>query len=113
MLLKMGHKYQSLDMDQSSSKKSYASIADKSLSSSATNQSDGNLSTRQISWLKRILGSDKLVIFHEKQREFKARQKPAILQAFLGVVILFLVALFSTRALYSSEMFQTGKLLIP
>lgn len=99
----MDHKTHRLDIDHSN-KRSYSSIIDSAYTGSTSKQASW-------AWDKRdsLLGSDKLVYFHEKQRAFKARQKPGTVQIFLGSIVLFLVALFGTRALLSCEMFQTGK----
>lgn len=97
----MDHKYHRLDVDPVQ-RKSYSSIAPSS-----------ELDTRSKSWLRtkcdKLLGSDKLVYFHEKQRAYKARQKPGVVQIFLSSIILFLIALFSIRALLSCGMIETGK----
>ncbi|KAG2196347.1 hypothetical protein INT47_010782 [Mucor saturninus] len=100
----MDHKYQRLDVDPAL-RKSYSSIAPSS-----------ELDTRATSWLRtkcdKLLGSDKLVFFHEKQRAYKARQKPGVVQIFLSSVILFFIALFSIRALLSCGMFQTDSVIL-
>lgn len=98
----MDHKTHRLDIDH---KRSYSSIADSAYYVGST--------SKKASWVRDkcdlLLGSDNLVYFHEKQRAFKARQKPGSVQIFLGSIVLFLVALFGTRALLSCEMFQTSK----
>lgn len=98
----MDRRYQRLDTDYVN-RKSYSSIAPNAV----------ELDNSRTSWLRKkcdkLLGSDKLVFFHEKQRAYKARQKPGVVQIFLTSIILFLIALFSIRALLSCGMFQTGK----
>ncbi|GAA5805488.1 hypothetical protein HPULCUR_011004 [Helicostylum pulchrum] len=99
----MDHKTHRLDIDH---KRSYSSIADSAYYVGST--------SKKASWVRDkcdlLLGSDNLVYFHEKQRAFKARQKPGSVQIFLGSIVLFLVALFGTRALLSCEMFQTNNI---
>lgn len=85
----MDYKSQRLDIDHSAIK-SYSSI---------------DLTTKK----EKVGNNKKLAYFHEK----RARQKSVgSIQFFLGSIVLFLVALFGTRALLSCEMFQTGKELL-
>lgn len=100
-------------MNQSSSKRFYSSI-------NPTDFPDAHASSdyaRDISswpWFLEVMGSDKLALLHEKQRAFRSRQKPGVIQVFLGaIVLLFLIAMLSTRSYYYyCNIFQTGKKLV-
>jgi hypothetical protein len=88
--------------DQKTRKHSYASIE------TAPEDTTKSGFQRRTSWASKLLGSDKLVKFHEKQRAFRARQRPNNSQVLLGTIVLLLCTFFGTRALLGSDMFQTG-----
>jgi hypothetical protein len=92
--------------DQKTRKQSYESIGSATINSPEDDIQSGF--QRRVSWASSILGSDKLVKFHEKQRAFRARQRPNNIQFFLGSIVLLLCTFFGTRALLASDMFQTG-----
>lgn len=91
--------------DQKTRKQSYASIESTIL---VTPNDAKHSFKRNVSWASDVLGSDKLVKFHEKQRAFRARQRPNNIQVLLGSIVLLLCTFFGTRALLASDMFQTG-----
>lgn len=65
------------------------------------------------SWVKtqcnRFLGSDRLVIIHEKQRAFKARRRHGVIHTFFVFIALLLIVVFGSRALLSSDIFEASK----
>jgi uncharacterized membrane protein (DUF485 family) len=103
----MNEVYQRLDLDQRSSKRSYASIDPILINDDETVPDKGF--QRHVTWVTEILGSDKLVVFHEKQRAFRARQKPGTVHFFLASIVFMLLIVFGARTFMASDMFQAGK----
>lgn len=103
----MNEVYQRLDSDQRSSKRSYSSIEPILMDDDETVPDKGFQS--HVTWVTEILGSDKLAVFHEKQRAFRARQKPGTVHFFLASIVFMLLIVFGARTFMASDMFQAGK----
>ncbi|CAO3619930.1 unnamed protein product [Mucor fragilis] len=106
---------QRLDLDQRSSKQSYSSIEPILIHDDYRHETVPDKTyTRHVSWVTDILGSDKLVVFHEKQRAFRARQKPGTVHFFLASIVFMLLVIFGARSYMapsspsSSAIFEAG-----
>lgn len=66
---------------------------------------------REDSWVKkqcnRFLGSDRLVIVHEKQRAYRRRH--GTIHTFFISMMLFLIVSFGARAFLKSDIFEASK----
>lgn len=106
---------QRLDLDQRSSKQSYSSIEPILIHDDYRHETVPDKTyTRHVSWVTDMLGPDKLVVFHEKQRAFRARQKPGTVHFFLASIVFMLLVIFGARSYMapsspsSSAIFEAG-----
>lgn len=97
--MQMDQVSQRLDLDQRASKRLYASIEPILIHDDYNHEAVPDKSyARHVTWVSDLLGSDRLAVFHEKQRAFRARQKPGMVHLFLASIVFMLLVVFGARS---------------
>ncbi|KAL7312865.1 Vacuolar protein sorting-associated protein 70 [Mucor circinelloides] len=107
--MQMDQVSQRLELDQRASKRSYASIEPILTHDDYSHETvPEKRYARHVTWVSDLLGSDRLAVFHEKQRAFRARQKPGTVHFFLASIVFMLLVVFGARSYLAPSSFSSS-----